>query len=67
MKAENLEKTGASGICLDGRENHGSRRGKLLHKGAYSRLTAHSAQSEFNLFVSQFPLAGKVKAENRWS
>jgi len=42
---------------MDGRENHGSGRGKLLHKGAYSPITARLAQSEFKVLVSQFPLA----------
>jgi len=34
MEAQSLEKTGSSEICSDGRENHGSSHGKLLHKGA---------------------------------
>jgi len=42
---------------LDGKENHGSGQGKLLHKGAYSQLAARLAQSEFRLFVPQFPLS----------
>jgi len=50
-------KRGFSGICSDGSENHGSGQGKLLHKGAYSQLTARLAQSDFRLFVPQLPLA----------
>jgi len=48
---------GSSGICLDGRESHGSGQGKLLHKGAHLQLTACLAQSDLRLFVSQLPLA----------
>jgi len=50
---------GSSGTCLDGRENHGSGQGKLLHKGAYSQLTTGlplSAQRIQN-FVPQLVLA----------